>query len=359
MWSRSREIEPAGLPVPADVARLQPLDPADHVLEAAEAELRHQLAHLLGHEVEEAHHVVGLPGKLLAQHRVLRGDADRTGVQVADAHQDAAEGHQRRGREAELVGAEQGRDHDVAPGLEAAVGLHADPAAQVVLDQRLLGLRQTDLPGRARVLDRGERRGAGAAVVAADQHAVGLALGHARRDGADAALGHQLHADVGAPVRVLQVVDQLGQVLDRVDVVVRRRRDQADARRRVARLRDRLVDLVAGQLPAFAGLGALRDLDLQLVGVDQIPAGHAEAPRRHLLDRAALRVAVRQRGEAARVLAALAGVALAADPVHRDRQRLVRVEGDRAVGHRAGAEAAHDARRRLDLLERHRLAART
>ena len=163
------------------------------------------------------------------------------------------------------------------------------------LHQRLLGLRQADLPGRAGVLDRGERRSARPAVVTADQHAVRLALGHARRDRADPALRHQLHADVRPPVRVLQVVDQLGQVLDRVDVVVRRRRDQPDARRRVAGLGDRLVDLVAGQLPAFARLRALRDLDLQLVRVDQVPAGHAEAPRRHLLDRAALRVAAGQR----------------------------------------------------------------
>ena len=46
-----------------------------------------------------------------------------------------------------------------------------------------------------------------------------------------------------------------------------------------------LVDLVAGQLAALAGLGALRHLDLQLVGVDQVVAGDAEAARGHLLDR--------------------------------------------------------------------------
>src|SRR5262249_27762565 len=43
-------------------------------------------------------------------------------------------------------------------------------------------------------------------------------------------------------------------------------------------------------------------------------------------------------------------------PVHRDRQRLVRLAADRAERHRAGAEAAHDALDRLDLLERYRLA---
>ncbi len=115
-----------------------------------------------------------------------RRDAHRAGVQVADAHQDAAQRHERRGGEAELVGAEQRRDHDVAPGLESAVGLHADAAAQVVQHQRLLGLGEADLPGHAGVLDRGERRRAGAAVVAADQHAVRAALRDARRDRADA-----------------------------------------------------------------------------------------------------------------------------------------------------------------------------
>src|SRR5262249_23107230 len=153
---------------------------------------------------------------------------------------------------------------------------------------------------------------------------------HARGDGADADLGHQLHADARLVVAVLQVVNQLLQVLDRVDVVVRRRGDQADTRRRVAHLGDPRVDLVARQLAALARLGPLRDFDLQLARVDQVHAGHAEAARRHLLDGAVLRVAVGLRLVAGRVFAALAGVALAADAVHGDRQRLVRFLADRA-----------------------------
>ena len=57
---------------------------------------------------------------------------------------------------------------------------------------------------------------------------------------------------------------------------------------------------------------------------------------------------------ARRVLAAFAGVRLAAEPVHRDRERLVRFLADRAVRHRAGREALHDRLDRLDLVERHR-----
>ena len=260
------------------------------------------------------------------------------------------------GGEAELLGAEQRGDDHVAAGLQLAVGLDADAAAQVVHHQHLLRLGQAELPGHAGVLDRGERRGAGAAVVAADQHDVGLGLGHAGGDRADADLGDQLDADAGAVVGVLQVVDQLRQILDRVDVVVRRRRDQADAGRRVADLGDVLVDLVAGQLAALAGLGALRHLDLQLVAVDQVVAGDAEAARGHLLDGAAPQVAVGVRREAHRILAALAGVRLAADAVHGDGQVLVRLAADRAERHGAGLEALDDLARRLDLLDRDRLA---
>ena len=140
--------------------------------------------------------------------------------------------------------------------------------------------------------------------------------------------------------------------------MVRRRRDQADARRRVADLRDPRIDLVAGQLAALARLGALRHLDLQIVGVDQVLAGHAEARRRHLLDGAAPRVAVRVGRVARRILAAFAGVRLAAEAVHRDRQRLVRFLADRSVRHRAGREALDDRLDRLDLVDRDRLAAR-
>ena len=50
------------------------------------------------------------------------------------------------------------------------------------------------------------------------------------------------------------------------------------------RFRDDRVDLVPRQLPTFARLGALRDLDLQLFGVHQILGRYAEPRRRDLFD---------------------------------------------------------------------------
>ena len=48
------------------------------------------------------------------------------------------------------------------------------------------------------------------------------------RDGADANLGHELDRDVGRRIDVLQIEDELRQILDRIDVMMRRRRDQTD-----------------------------------------------------------------------------------------------------------------------------------
>ncbi len=113
---------------------------------------------------------------------------------------------------------------------------------------------------------------------------------------------------------------------------------------------------MARQLSALARLRALSHFDLELVGIREVPARDAEAARGHLLDRAAAPVSIRIRSEARGVFSALSTVALAADAVHGDRERLVRLGADRSEGHRAGAEAPHNVVDRLDLFERDRVA---
>src|SRR5512132_2951324 len=76
---------------------------------------------------------------------------------------------------------------------------------------------------------------------------------------------------------------------------MRWRRDQAHTGHRVAQLADVLGDLAARQLPALARLGALRHLDLDLVGRREVFRRHAEAAAGHLLDARAQRIAVLQR----------------------------------------------------------------
>src|SRR5215472_14213202 len=187
--------------------------------------------------------------------------------------------------------------------------------------------------------ERRQRRSAGAALEARDRDVIGARLADAGGYRADADLRDELHGNARFRVGALQIVDELRQILDRIDVVMRRRRNQADARRRMAYTRDVLVDLVAGQLAAFAGLGALRHLDLDVVGVDEIFRRHAEASRRDLLYSRAHGVAVRQRPEAVGFFAAFACVRAAADAVHGDGERRMRLAADRAEAHGAGGEA--------------------
>ena len=224
------------------------------------------------------------------------------------------------------------------------------------MQQRLLGLGKAKLQRQTRVPDRVARSGTRAAIVAADQDLVGSALGHAGGDGADAGLADQLDRHARAGVGVLKIEDKLRQVLDGVDVVVRRRRDQADAGRGLTDLGDPGVDLLAGQVAALAGLGALGHLDLNLKGAAQVAARHAKARACHLLDGGVLGVTVGQRGLAARILAALAGVGTAVQAVHGDGHALVCFLADGAVRHGAGVKAADDVERRLDLVERNRRA---
>jgi hypothetical protein len=81
------------------------------------------------------------------------------------------------------------------------------------------------------VLDARERRRAGAACVAGNEDVIGKTLCHAGGDRADANFRDELHAHSGRGVAVLEVVDQLFEILDRVNIVMRRRADKTDARR--------------------------------------------------------------------------------------------------------------------------------
>ncbi len=333
---------------------LQQLDPADDVVDRASAQRGKVLARLFGDQEQVIDDVLGATLELGAQVFALGRDAGRASVEMALPRHVAAKRHEDAGAESELLGAEQGRYDDVSATTQSPVGAQGDAVAQAVRHKHLLRLREPELPRRARVLDRRERGGSGAAVVSRDEDVVGAGLGDAGRDRPDAGLRDELDADSRSRIHRLQVVDELREVLDRVDVVVRRRRDELHPRLRVAQPRDEARHLDAGQLAAFAWLRALGDLDLELVRALQVARGDAEPRGRDLLhpvvasDAFAVVVGVG-------VLAALARVGARADCVHRDGEGLVRLGRQRAERHRGADEALHDLARWLDLFQRHRL----
>ena len=84
---------------------------------------------------------------------------------MAHAHHDAAHGHKARSSKTKLLGAEQRGNYYVATRLELAVRFDDNARAQVVHQQRLMRLGQTEFPRQAGVLDRCLRRGPRAAVM--------------------------------------------------------------------------------------------------------------------------------------------------------------------------------------------------
>ena len=71
-----REVDAFRFPMCVVDVRLDFFDAADHLIDRAEAEFRHMLAHLLGDEEEEVDDVLGRAGEALAEDGVLGGDAD-------------------------------------------------------------------------------------------------------------------------------------------------------------------------------------------------------------------------------------------------------------------------------------------
>ena len=84
----------------------------------------------------------------------------------------------------------------------------------VVHDEGLVSVGQAELPRQTGMLDAGLGRRARAAVMATDKHHVGVSLGDTGSNRTDAHLGDELDADARVPIGVLEVVDELGEVLD-------------------------------------------------------------------------------------------------------------------------------------------------
>ena len=137
-------------------------------------------------------------------------------------------------------------------------------------------LCQADLPRGARVFDPCPLGGTGATIAAADQNMIGLALGHTGGHHTYTNLTDQLHADTCVRVGVLQVENQLRQIFDGVDIMVRWRRDETHPRSWVSGLGNAALHLLPWQLTTLTRLGTLCHLDLQFQAVGEVLHGHAK-----------------------------------------------------------------------------------
>jgi len=239
------EVEVLGLCIPERVVDLEVLGMANHLVDSPEAKLGHDASKLLGDVVEEVNDLLGLASELGSQLWVLRGDSDGAGVEVALPHHDASHRNQGCCSEAPLFSTKQAGNGDIPAGPDLPVSLDGDSASEIVENERLMRLCKSKLPWETGVLDTGPARSTRASVVTGDEDVVGLGLCDTRCDNSNSDLGDELDRHPRPWVRALEVVDELLQILDGVDVVVGRRRDETDSRGGVPGFADRLGHLVA------------------------------------------------------------------------------------------------------------------
>ncbi len=204
-----RDINPLGFPVIDRLFGLQYIGAAHHFIDSAEAQLRHNLPQFLSDEGHKVDRVLGIAREVLPQGRILGRHTNGAGVFVAHPHHDAAEGYQWCRGEAVLFCAEEGGDRHVSPGLNLTVRFYGDAAAQIIQHQGLVGFRQAQFPGEARMFDRGLGRRSCATVKTRDQHHIGVSFCHPSGDSANPHFRHQFDADPCFAIGVLEIVDEL------------------------------------------------------------------------------------------------------------------------------------------------------
>ncbi len=132
---------------------------------------------------------------MLPQLRVLRRNAHRTGVQIADAHHNAAHRYKGRRRKTVLFRAENRRNRHISAAHQLTVRFHAHFIPQTVLNQCLMRFRQTEFPGQTGVMNRTSGRRARSAVITRYENDLCARFRNACRHRSDARFRNEFHGD--------------------------------------------------------------------------------------------------------------------------------------------------------------------
>ena len=149
-----------------------------------------------------------------------------------------------------------------------------------------MGFREPEFPGSSRVFERRQRARAGSTVVTRNEDDIGLGLGDTGGDGSHPRFRNELDVNSGRRVRPLEIKDQLLEIFDRINVVVRGRGNETHSWGAHTCRRDPGVHLVGRQLAALPWFRTLSHLDLNVIRVSEVHARHPKTATRDLLDRA-------------------------------------------------------------------------
>ena len=145
-------------------------------------------------------------------------------------------------------------------------------------------LCKSKLPRKSCIVDGTSRCRSGTSVVSGDQNGLCSGFCNTGSDRTNTSLGNQFYGNICILVCIFQVIDQLCQVLDGIDIVMRRRGDQGNTRCGVTGFRNPWINLLRRKMSTFTRFCALCHFDLDFSCRHQITAGNTETTTGYLFD---------------------------------------------------------------------------
>ena len=202
---------------------LQQIAPSDQLIHGADAKLRHIFTELLSHKMHKVDHILRFAPKAFTKLRILSSDAHRTGVQITYTHHDTTHSYKRSCGKTKFLCAKHGRNGHIPASHKLSVGFQTNLRTQIVHDQCLVSLGKAKLPRKPRIMNGGSRSSPCTSVIAGNQNNLGSSFGNTCSDCTDAGFRDQFYGNPRIPIGIFKIINQLGQIFDGINIMVRRR----------------------------------------------------------------------------------------------------------------------------------------
>mmetsp|Transcript_27317 Transcript_27317/g.66294 ORF Transcript_27317/g.66294 Transcript_27317/m.66294 type:complete len:207 (+) Transcript_27317:1261-1881(+) len=200
--------------------------------------------------------------ELLSKLFLLTGDTNGACVQVANTGHDTTLSNHGNSTKSEFFSTKHGSNHDIQSRPNSTINTNGDTVTKVIVEKCRVGFRETKLPWATSMLDRRKRGSTSTTITTRNLDNIGVSLGNTTGDGSDTNTRDQLDRNAGTFVDGMQIVNQLCQILNTVDIVVRRRRDKGDTWLTGSKSGNVFGNLGSWQLTTFSRLGSLGHLNL-------------------------------------------------------------------------------------------------
>ena len=255
-----------------------------HFLQAANTKLCHIFTKLLCNKAHEVFYVFRFALEAFSKLRVLGGNTNRAGIQIAHSHHHAAHSYKGSSCKAKFLCTKKCGNSNVTAAHQLAVCLNADTVSKAIHKKGLMCFRKSKLPGKSCIMDGASRSSSCTSVIAGNQNNLCASLCNTSCYSAHTSLRNQFYGNICIFVCIFQVIDQLCQLLNGIDVMMGRRGDQADTRGGMTGFCNPRVNLLCRKVSAFTWLCALCHFDLDFFCRYQIAAGNAKTSAGYLLD---------------------------------------------------------------------------